>query len=744
MQPAVLALERQGAMLDFEEGRLPEAEEALDGLLQRLRDGSDPAMRYELCRTLLDRATVRRYANRWRDAREDLNECEKIASTLLPVSSRALLVNVYQQRAQLYAVPDSPLRDAAAVNEEVARLRALGFTNWWVQHMVADLAYQEGRWADAVPLYRDLAAELEREGWVRGAMACRLRTGRALIEQARWDEAAPWIGAALAFFEEHGPPDLLAAAQIQSARLLSAGRQAEAAWEKAQSALSLVEAAIRQFRALYDQQQFVRDKLAYYRWAFAIGLAGDGDTGLWRAWQVAERAKSFYLCQLVANADVPLFEGVDPDALAKLQELEASLDDREARWGLTDAPETRAQLHEEIAALSRERDALLNNLMRAHPRWAAVRNPPPLDVRQALESLPEGWAALSYFWQEQDGDSRLHLFFAGRQDRPGHAFVDWSVEEIGELEKVRRSLQQAPSENLPMMSIFPSRLIAKALPDALVDWLKDQDSLLISPHGSLRTVPLHALPLKTGQPLIEQISVQYVPTLALLPLAGARKPEPRVLVLGCEQDGFSEGKAKLPGVLPELGALRAIWKDRPGVSVTVCHLAPEAHLGGSAPEPARWGEYGLLHFSCHGVFDPVRPMDAALRLGSDAVRAAEFFGLRLNAALASLSACDLGGQAEKLEALALAGDEWLGLYIPLFYAGAQTVLVSLWKAMDEEAAKMMETLHRALSEGKTPAEAFRQAAASIQSHPPAHWANWYLAGVPASSLWPPEPQNKGA
>ena len=711
---------------------MPDAEAALSDLIQSLRVGDTAGVRYELCRALLDRATVLSFSHRWREALDDLNTCAQTAQALALLSSRAVLVNLYQQRAKLYATRFSPLFDPQAARQELARLSAMGFENWWTEELAANLSYQEGDWEAAALGYRRLALVLHKEGWQRGAAASRLRAGRALLELGRYTEADTEILAALAFFASYGPPDLLASAQIHAARLHLVRGEVEPAWELAQAALHLVEAAIRQFRALFDQQRFVLDKLTYYQHAFAIGLAAGGETGVWRAWQIAERAKSFYLCQLVANADVPLFEGVDAGALARLKDLEVQLDDREARLGGADDPGQHSPLHEEIARLSLERDALLTALMRANPRWAALRTPPSLDVRQALQSLPIGWAGLSYFWQEQPSSSVLHLFFAGREGRPHHRSVAWSEGEVAALEEARRSLRRIPVDELwAVEEILPARLIRKVLPGDLHPWLKGRACVLISPHGRLRALPLHALTLASGETVIRRHAVQYIPTLALLSLVRPSQPPPHILLMGCEQDGF--GSQPLPEVRQEIAMLRAIWEARPEVAVTACECTPSTRFDGQVPGPERWHEFTLLHLACHGVFDPERPLDARLRLGREAVRASELFGVKLDAALACFSACDVGAHAERLDSIDLVGDEWLGLAIPLLYAGARTILVSLWPANSEQTTTLMQGLHRELSQGRAPAAAFRLAVASVQDDPVAHWANWYFVGLPTDA-----------
>jgi CHAT domain-containing protein len=131
------------------------------------------------------------------------------------------------------------------------------------------------------------------------------------------------------------------------------------------------------------------------------------------------------------------------------------------------------------------------------------------------------------------------------------------------------------------------------------------------------------------------------------------------------------------------------------------------------------------------VFEEGRPLDAALRLGSEALRASELFAARLPGASVFLSACSLGGQ-QGLTRKPTASDEWIGLYLPLFYAGARHLLVSLYEADSQTALMLMMELHAALSEGVSMAEAYRRAIRAVVAAgmPAALWANWYLTGLP--------------
>jgi CHAT domain-containing protein len=160
-------------------------------------------------------------------------------------------------------------------------------------------------------------------------------------------------------------------------------------------------------------------------------------------------------------------------------------------------------------------------------------------------------------------------------------------------------------------------------------------------------------------------------------------------------------------------------------------LDATGRLETDAPPTDEWGRYRLVHLACHGVVDPERPLEGALLLGRSALRMSELFALQLRAELVCLSACDLGRLGDRLGEVQQAGDEWLGFTMPLLYAGARSVVVSLWKAEDTTAARVMPALHAGIHDGREPADALRDALATVADEPQGFWSNWYLVGFPA-------------
>jgi CHAT domain-containing protein len=275
--------------------------------------------------------------------------------------------------------------------------------------------------------------------------------------------------------------------------------------------------------------------------------------------------------------------------------------------------------------------------------------------------------------------------------------------------------------------VIPPSLAARLLPREILQVLSPDDALLVSPHAELRGVPLHML-AGPGR------AVQYIPTLTLLSLARPDKAASDVLLLGCEQDGF--GNLPLPGVVRELEAVEQTWARLPATRTTSAILGAEEQLGAGAPAPRKWEPYRVIVLACHGRLDPDRPLEGALLLGRSALRMSELFALRLDADLVCLSACDLGRLGDRVGGVREAGDEWLGFTMPLLYAGARSILVSLWKAHDNTTALLMPALHAALHDGRAPAYALRDALATVAEAPEGFWSNWYLVGYPPTRTWP--------
>jgi CHAT domain-containing protein len=153
-----------------------------------------------------------------------------------------------------------------------------------------------------------------------------------------------------------------------------------------------------------------------------------------------------------------------------------------------------------------------------------------------------------------------------------------------------------------------------------------------------------------------------------------------------------------------------------------------------------------LHFACHGLIDERFPLNSALALtipanlgrGQDngLLQAWEIFEhVRVDADLVTLSACETALGKE------MGGEGLLGLTQAFQYAGARSVLASLWGVADESTALLMKRFYGYLKAGKGKADALRlaqmdlikaktgtEASARPSFSHPFHWAAFQLIG----------------
>jgi CHAT domain-containing protein len=145
--------------------------------------------------------------------------------------------------------------------------------------------------------------------------------------------------------------------------------------------------------------------------------------------------------------------------------------------------------------------------------------------------------------------------------------------------------------------------------------------------------------------------------------------------------------------------------------------------------------YGSMVFATHGYFgkdlpgiqepvlvltlvDQPKDQDGFLRLS-------EVMGLKLNADMVALTACQTGLGRR------ISGEGTMGMGRAFQYAGAKTVLMSLWSVSENTSVQLVESFFKHLKEGKTKLEALKLARQEIRQagyDHPFFWAPFILVG----------------
>jgi CHAT domain-containing protein len=179
-------------------------------------------------------------------------------------------------------------------------------------------------------------------------------------------------------------------------------------------------------------------------------------------------------------------------------------------------------------------------------------------------------------------------------------------------------------------------------------------------------------------------------------------------------------------------------------------------LGGRATETAFRAEplsqFRVIYFATHGLLPgeldcatqpalalspPSTP--AATKAADGLLEASEIAGLRLNADLVVLSACDTAesGTAK------FGGEALAGVAQAFFYAGARTLVATHWQIPSVPTVALMEGMFRRLGGGAGAAEALRQSQLTLIAAPqtanPFFWAAFTVMGDGDSRTLPAAP-----
>ena len=495
----------------------------------------------------------------------------------------------------------------------------------------------------------------------------------------------------------------------------------------------------------------------YYRAAIRALRGGDLSE---EAFHVLERSRARGFLELLAERELTFSADLPAELEARRRRVTVEYDRTqqqllELQQGVTSAE------HEALAAklgqLRERYEGIAAEIRRASPKLAALQYPEPLDLDGARAALDPGTVLLSY----SVGEDETHLFAttaggklralalpAGDEDlrdRIGR-FRDLVAQARPDSRHGQRRLQDLDRE---------ARELYRTLLAPVADEIERGERLLVLPDGPLHLLPWSALVRPDGKYLVEwkphhvALSATVYAELRrerprekpsdapLLTAFGDPVYPPRFATTGAEisdvrvraaaERGF--GFEPLPGTRREVERIAALY-DEDATTVYLGAEATEEHAKSASPR-ARY-----LHFATHGLLDERFPLNSGLALtipdelaeGSDngLLQAWEIFeSVRLDADLVVLSACESALGRE------VGGEGLIGLTRAFQYAGARSVVASLWQVADESTAILMEHFYHHLRAGKAKDEALRAAQLDLlrgAAQAPYAWAAFQLHG----------------
>ncbi len=556
---------------------------------------------------------------------------------------------------------------------------------------------------------------------------------------------------------------------LHRARLLGAGGtptaflQAKLLYEVTDSVLMLVrnellssDDKIRLSEKFYDLSQSAIEN--------CIRLAeSTGDQRyLEEAFRFSEKSKNNVLAQSLAANHAKQFAGI-PDSLIIL-ESQLQSDINFYKQALAEQPDSLERIlyqNELFAAQQAYRD-LVVNLEKDYALYYELKYDQTVPRVRAIQfSMPDNTTLISYF----TGDSTLYIFaidknnFTVQRSRIGNFFYS---QQVGLRKSITYKLNE---EHVELAHDLYRRLFPFTLDNNI-------QSLIIIPDGTLSKLPFEVLLSKKVNPrteinfnqlpyLVNNYSIRYALSarlyhqeqsmttierqseglLAYAPVFdepqsvdlfsnGARNP---VTATETTRMMTLDGKFinPLPATANEIQAIADVFKQKGQKATTyLFNKANKKQLKQSDISRSRY-----LHIATHGFINEDQPDLSGLLFFPDplvqddhVLYSGEVYNLNLNADLVVLSACETG-----LGKIA-SGEGLLGLSRAFFYAGANNLIVSLWKVEDQATADLMVSFYQEYlnSKSKNFGTSLRQAklnliASEHFSHP-YYWSAFVLIG----------------
>lgn len=497
-----------------------------------------------------------------------------------------------------------------------------------------------------------------------------------------------------------------------------------------------------------------------------------------QAFEISERARARSLAELLRATQTGLGPGLDPELAEQEKTLRQSLRVREDhRVALLsskkDEREALAALETEMARLEAAYKQVAEAIRSRHPSYWELTRPEAWDLRRIqVQVISDAETVLleyglgedkSYVWAVTRDSIRSY-------EIPARALI---TESAG---KVYKSLEAFPGTAAAEEFTPAAQELGRMVLSPVAAELNKRRVIVVA-DGALNYIPFQVLPVPSlgNEPLVASHEVVNAPSATILGelRQGAAQHRPAAKVLAAFGDPvFAPDNARRneAGGGGELAAAQtfegARWRHvRRDIELDADSLDPSAiprlfyakrelaHLlniaaGGEAFVATDFSatrerllstdltQYAILHFATHGFLNPQRPEHSGLILSTvdrngkeqnGFVSLQDIYQLRAPTNLVVLSACRtaLGKDVR--------GEGLLGLTRGFMYAGASSVVASLWKVDDEATAELMKQFYsNMLKEGMTPAEALRAAQNSVRQNPdwrsPHYWAAFTLQG----------------
>lgn len=431
------------------------------------------------------------------------------------------------------------------------------------------------------------------------------------------------------------------------------------------------------------------------------------------------------------------------------------------------------ELERRLPAARERRAHLIARLYREAPEYASIQYPRTLRAGDVI--LRPGEVLLEYAlsW------GSLHAFLL-REGKVVHSFsADISTTSLERMvESYRRQISEPERLNDERFDAKTGHQLFTILLKEMLPFIKPQEELVIVPDGKLAFLPFEALPLSAIEPSVEKgrhgpypaglswvgdhYRIRYAFSASSLTQKRLFGKEPEaggLLVVadpifeeqderlggqgGAGKKKQPEGRSLLMRAVEEAGQIGLPRLEETGrlgrnLQQLLAGERSDLLMGAAAIKnnivKRDLRRYRYVVFATHGLLGGQIPgiQEPALALSwtggarqEEFLTLSEVMRLRLNADVVALTACQTGLGEE------VAGEGVMGMGRAFQFAGAKSVLVSLWSVAEASTTLLVEKFFAHLRRGENKISALRKARGEIKEagyKHPFYWAPFILIG----------------
>lgn len=498
-----------------------------------------------------------------------------------------------------------------------------------------------------------------------------------------------------------------------------------------------------------------------------------------KAFEANERARARSLLESLAEAEVDLRAGVEPDLLKREQVLKKAFDGWAQRnRRLTGASGRKAGAEastEEYRDLEYRYNQVQAEIRSQSPRSSAFVRPQPLSLKEIQRQLLDPETLLleyslgqerSYLWLVSNRHQVSYELPPGaeieRAARRAYELLTARLTLTGDVQEGRRRAEHADAEYWTEAARLSEMLLGP------VAKMIAGKRLLFVTDGALQSLPFAALPVPGNRdsrvPLVVEHEIVNLPSASVLAalrleMAGRKLPgrtvavladpvfeadDPRLLPAGNAAGRLGRQRSPVGRVTDpsaaQTQALRDVGVLRDG-AFTIPRLISSREEADdivlAAPEGMTWkalgfdasratalsadlAEYRIVHFATHGVLNNEDPGLSGIILSMfDRQGEVQDGFLRLH----DIYGLKLPAELVVLSACSTAlgkplrGEGLVGMVRGFMFAGAKRVVASYWKVEDEATRQLMQRFYQEMfKQHRSPAAALRQAQLAMRQH----------------------------